>query len=374
MYDFRLITLSENLVTVDKSMFSCFTCIGFTQSRHIKDGNFKLGIDSMKTLLVLIGFFIWCPSVSANIVNPQQIYTYEQMQLDIQQLQKTYDGAMEVKVIGQTHFGHDIPAIKLGDGKDSVLLIGSHHGREWMTTSLLMAMLETYVSAYTKGTKVGPYETDMLRDVSIWFVPMHNPDGVDIQQQNIPLFFADQVFYMNEGKGDYSRWKANGVGVDLNRQYPAGWRALSGASSPSFQFYKGKRALESMEAQAITTFVDRIQPQMAVAYHSTGEEIYWNYHNGKNKQRDHSIASDISELTGYRLAKPPKRATGGGFTDWFITKYHKPALTIEICPPMVNSPPPLSTFPEVWRRNQYVGLKLVEEVKNLHKTHEEMEK
>jgi g-D-glutamyl-meso-diaminopimelate peptidase len=179
---------------------------------------------------------------------------------------------------------------------------------------------------------------------------------------------------MNGGKGDFSRWKANGVGIDLNRQYPAGWRALGGPNKPSFQFYKGTRPLQATEAKAITTFVNHIQPLIAVAYHSTGQEIFWNYHNGKNKQRDYSVASEISELTGYQLGMPPKKASGGGFTDWFITKYHRTALTIEISPPMVNSAPPLSAFPEVWRRNQFVGLKLVEEVLNVHKNKEEMKK
>jgi g-D-glutamyl-meso-diaminopimelate peptidase len=328
----------------------------------------------MKTLIFLVCFILYCPTAFANVVNPAQTYTYKQMELDIQQLQEIYGDAIEVKTIGKTHFGLEIPAIKLGEGQQNVLLVGSHHGREWITTSLLMTMLEAYVKAYTNGTKVGTYETDLLKDVSIWFVPMINPDGVQIQQQNVPLFFADQVFLMNDGKGDFSRWKANGVGVDLNRQYPAGWNSLGGPRAPSFQFYKGRSPLSAMEVQAITSFVDSIQPSIAVAYHSTGQEIYWNYHNGKNKQRDYSIANEIAELTGYQLARPPKKATGGGFTDWFITKYHRPALTIEVCPPMINSAPPLSAFPEVWERNQYVGLKLVEKVKNLHKSKEELKK
>ena len=32
---------------------------------------------------------------------------------------------------------------------------------------------------------------------------------------------------MNEGLENFERWKANGIGMDLNRQYPAGWKSLS---------------------------------------------------------------------------------------------------------------------------------------------------
>lgn len=333
-----------------------------------------LGMDEMKTLIFLICFLLYCPSAFANIVNSDQIYTYEQMQFDIQKLKETYDGVLEVTVIGQSYYGNDIPAIKIGKGEKNVVLIGAHHGREWLTSSLLMVMLENYARALTTGAKVGPFYPNMLNDVSIWIVPMLNPDGVKIQQRDIPVFFVDQLFLMNEGDSNFSRWKANGIGIDLNRQYPAGWRELKGPSTPTYQFYKGKRPFEALETQALAAFIDKIQPSISVAYHSTGQEIYWKYKNGKNEQRDYSIAEKIAQSTGYKLGKPPKKATGGGFTDWFITTYHHPALTIEICPPMINRAPPLSSFPEVWKRNQYVGMKLVNEVIELHKRDGHMEK
>lgn len=328
----------------------------------------------MKTLIFLICFLLYCPSAFASIVHSDRIYTFEQMQLDIQKLKETYEEELEVKVIGQSYYGKDIPAIKIGKGMKNVVLIGAHHGREWLTTSLLMVMLENYVRALTTGAEVGPFDSTILNEVSIWFIPMINPDGVTIQQQDIPLFFVDQLFLMNEGDANFSRWKANGIGIDLNRQYPAGWKELKGPPIPTYQFYKGKRPLEALETQALTTFIDQIQPSIGVAYHSTGQEIYWKYKNGKYEQRDYLIAKEIAQLTGYKLGKPPKKATGGGFTDWFITTYHRPALTIEICPPMVDRAPPLSSFPEVWERNQYVGMKLVNEVMELHKSEGQMEK
>lgn len=333
-----------------------------------------LGMDEMKTSIFLICFLLYCPSAFANLVNSDQIYTYEQMQFDIHKLKETYDGVLEVTVIGQSYYGNDIPAIKIGKGEKNVVLIGAHHGREWLTSSLLMVMLENYARALTTGAKIGPFDPHMLNDVSIWIVPMLNPDGVKIQQRDISVFFVDQLFLMNAGDSNFSRWKANGIGIDLNRQYPAGWRELKGPSTPAYQFYKGKRPFEALETQALAAFIDKIQPSISVAYHSTGQEIYWKYKNGKNEQRDYSIAEKIAQSTGYKLGKPPKKATGGGFTDWFITTYHRPALTIEICPPMVNRAPPLSSFPEVWKRNQYVGMKLVNEVIELHKRDGQMEK
>lgn len=54
---------------------------------------------------------------------------------------------------------------------------------------------------------------------------------------------------------------------------------------------------------------------------------------------------------------------GGGFTDWFITTYHRPALTIEISNLVGETNPPLSIFQKEWKRNRNVGIKIAKEAK-----------
>lgn len=316
-------------------------------------------------LFSLLLFF--STSVQAKIVDPSKIYTYEQFLSDVGSIKEAYGELVQIRTIGQTYFGNEILAIKIGTGKKNILFIGAHHGREWLTSSLLMVMLENYVHSYKNGEMYGPYDSSYLNEISIWFIPMLNPDGVLIQQNSVPKVFLDQVYLMNEGSHNFSRWKANGIGIDLNRQYPAGWDDLPITKYPSYQFYKGEKPLQAKEVVAITKFVNEIQPLIAVAYHSSGQEIYWNYHNRENTRRDREIAANIAELTGYTLGKPPKRAFGGGFTDWFITSKQRPALTIEICPTVEEGPPPITTFKEEWLRNQYVGFELIEEARKLIK-------
>jgi g-D-glutamyl-meso-diaminopimelate peptidase len=307
----------------------------------------------------------------AKIVKPNEPYSYDVLKRDLFKLNERYNKAIKIKKIGTTHFGRSIWAAKLGRGKKNIVLIGSHHGREWLTSMLLMKMMESYADAYEKGRKVGPYSTDVFNEVSIWFVPMLNPDGVTIQQNNLYLFPAKQqkrLLAMNKGSNNFERWKANGVGIDLNRQYPAGWEALSiKPAAPFYKFYKGKKPLEAQEVIFLTKFIKEIDPSIAVAYHSAGREVFWNYNNGRNLKRDKTIAKKISKLTGYKLAKPPKQAVGGGFTDWFITTYKRPAMTIEISYLVGETNPPLSVFQKEWQRNQYVGLMLAAEAKNLFK-------
>jgi g-D-glutamyl-meso-diaminopimelate peptidase len=298
---------------------------------------------------------------SPKVVNEDKPYTYSIMERDLAKIEERYKQVVEIKSIGTTHFGKSIWAVKLGTGKKNIVLIGTHHGREWLTSMLLMKMLETYAEAFQKEKKL----TSILNDVSIWFIPMLNPDGVDIQQNNLQNFSAldvNHLIRMNDGSVYFQSWKANGMGVDLNRQYPAGWEELEVEfNTPSSKFYKGTAPLEAKEVIALTQFIGKIKPLAAVAYHTAGREIFWKYKNGNNTKRDFAIAKKISNLTGYKLGKPVKEAVGGGFTDWFITTYHRPAMTIEISYLVGETNPPLSVFSTEWRRNKYVGLKLAEE-------------
>jgi len=326
----------------------------------------------MKKLIVILLFLsiLTHDIAAARFVDTNQAYSYENMEEDIVKIKKQYNEA-KVNQIGRTHFGRKIYAIKLGSGKRNIVLIGAHHGREWMTSMLLMKKLEEYAKAYQNQSDYGRFSTAILDEISIWFIPMVNPDGVAIQQNALHQFSNKHqklLLTMNDEQKSFERWKANGMGVDLNRQYPAGWKELKKQpKSPYYQFYKGKSPLEAKEVQAVTKFIHEIDPEIAVAYHSAGREVFWNYRNGKHLHRDKRIAKKISKLTGYKLGKPPKHATGGGFTDWFITKFHRPAMTIEISPLVGETSPPLSIFETEWERNKYVGLFLAKEAKNLKK-------
>jgi g-D-glutamyl-meso-diaminopimelate peptidase len=327
----------------------------------------------MKKIMILFCscYLLLASSTMASVVNPHQTYTYERMKADIWELEKKYEDDLTVKTIGYSHFGRRIFAVKLGKGEKNILLIGSHHGREWLTSALLMEMLETYTKSYQANGKVGPHSTDILDDVSIWFVPMLNPDGVTIQQGEIkkfPKYHRDNLVLMNMNSTDFSRWKANGMGIDLNRQYPVGWKNLANndVTIPTYQFYKGKKPISTHETKAIVKFTKKIKPLIAVSYHTAGREIFWNYNNGENKERDYNIAEKVATLTGYKLASPPKDAVGAGYTDWFISTFQRPALTLEISHLVGETSPPLEVFSEEWEKNKFIGMMLAKEAKNIN--------
>lgn len=324
-----------------------------------------------KLIWTLIIIFIAVPSTChANEVNPKVMYTYEALTEDIYQLSKQYPNLFTYKTLTTTTFGRKIWAIKLGNGKTSVLMHGAHHAREWMTSALLMRMLERYLEAYNQNQAIEGFNPKIFDKVSIWFVPMVNPDGVTLQQYGLhafPAYTHRTLMDMNEGSRDFARWKSNIHGIDLNRQYPANWENLKGVNSkPSYQFYKGTMPLEAEEVKALVAFTREINPEIAAAYHSSGNVIFWGYHQWglthttKFTDDYYTIAEKIADITNYELEEPAFHQQGGGFTDWFVEEFEKPAFTVEIGHLIENNSLPLDNFPSIWERNKTIGLFLAE--------------
>lgn len=164
-------------------------------------------------------------TVQASTVNTKVAYTYNTLTGDVRNLSKKYPDLITYHSLTTTSYGRKIWAIKLGNGDTSILLHGAHHAREWMTSALLMKMLETYADAYENNKTIRGINPAILDNVSIWFVPMVNPDGVTLQQYGayaFPAYIHAGLLEMNKGSYNFTRWKANLQGIDLNRQYPAG--------------------------------------------------------------------------------------------------------------------------------------------------------
>lgn len=295
-----------------------------------------------------------------NIVNPKQVYTYEQMKKDILQLERTYPDLIKTEIIGKSVDGRNIYAVKLGKGKEEIFINGAHHAREHMTTNLIMEMIDVYADYYTRNLTLDGYNVRKVLDqTSIWFVPMVNPDGVTlVQKGHKSAKNPNHVLKLNGYSTDFSGWKANIRGVDLNRQYPADWENVRNvASKPGPENYKGKQPLSEPEVIAIAKFTLEHNFKAAVAYHSSGEILYWYFNQGTAAMaRDKAIANKIASKTGYSLVPASKNPSGGGFTDWFIQEFKKPGFTPEISPHVGPKPVPLKNFDRIWKQNRSIGL------------------
>ncbi|WP_096272591.1 M14 family zinc carboxypeptidase [Paucisalibacillus globulus] len=307
-------------------------------------------------------------TIAKNIVNPRQVYSYEEMESDIFALAKNYPGLISWKTIGKSVNGRNLYAIKLGTGKTEVYFNASTHAREWLTTNLLMEMIDVYSQAYVKNQNYEGYNVKQILDnTSIWFVPMVNPDGVTLVQEG-PYRFSNPVelIRLNNGSTNFRSWKANIRGIDLNRQYPQEWSTITNNPGKPGPFnFKGYKPLTEPEAVALMNFSRAHNFKTEVAYHSSGELIYFgddvftpgSYMYNLSKK----VANMVSAKTGYRLMYTRGIPGGGTYTDFVQHEMNRVALTPEISPYVGNKPIPVSSFDSIWKKNNTVGLMIAKE-------------
>lgn len=288
-------------------------------------------------------------------------YTYEDMLLDIGYLQLKYPDIIKTEIIGFTEWGFPIYSIILGKGETAVMINGAHHGREYATVPVIMKMMNHYAQLYEANKSVKPYGKvkKLLNKVSIHFVPMLNVDGVKITQGQLDYVKKEVKNGLKKmlPKGvTLESWKSNAKGVDLNRNYPADWEREE--QDYSYMNSRGKEAAEAKEVQALMDYCEKYDFKASIAYHNAGEVIFWHYfQNQKNEKRDYAYTKELSKLTGYRII--PKRQTtkpSGGFKDWFIKEYKRPAWTIEIGTTVNQKPLGEKEMLKAYEKNQYVGL------------------
>jgi beta-N-acetylhexosaminidase len=129
-------------------------------------------------------------------------------------------------VIGRSIEGRPIRALRVGSPRAprKVLVVGAIHGDE------LAGLAVTRLLRRLRPP----------RGVQLWLVDDLNPDGAA------------------------ARTRQNAHGVDLNRNFPYGWRA---AGRPFDTYYPGPRALSEPESRAAAGLVDRLRPELSIWYH-----------------------------------------------------------------------------------------------------------
>ena len=263
-------------------------------------------------------------------VVPTNVYSYEQMIEDMETLRSQYPDVVTVASIGTTELGRDIPVIRIGDlnARYHLLLQGAIHGREHLTAWLLMAMTDYWLDHGILG----------YGDVCYHIIPMTNPDGVIISQTGI-MNDVQQEIYLSDKENGYTtrsessyaeRWKANGEGIDINRNFPDGWELIDDRTGPSSQQYQGRKPFCAAEAVALRGYTLKYAFDATISYHATGSLIYYSYGEKEPVNTESkSLARAVREISGYDLASS-NGIDGAGYKDWVIDTLEIPSLTIEI--------------------------------------------
>jgi protein MpaA len=124
-------------------------------------------------------------------------------------------------VIGHSVEGRPIDAVHVGGNGPVVLVVGCIHGNECAALPVVRAL-----------------EHARPRGEDLWVIPEGDPDGAAHDE------------------------RLNAHGVDLNRNFPKGWRP--GARDG---YYPGPRALSEPESRALLGFIRRLRPAITVWFH-----------------------------------------------------------------------------------------------------------
>jgi len=316
-----------------------------TANPGLVSNNLKIG----ETIIIPFG----------SIVPTNISYTSDFLDMNIFSMQVVYP-FLEFGTIGQSTLGRPIRYIRFGKGPREVFYNASFHANEWINTPLLMKFLEILSKSYVNNLNVFGYPAKYLfENTSLYIVPMVNPDGVDLVTGNYPensqIVQNTKRISQNYPNIPYpSGWKANIVGTDLNLQFPAGWEEAKrikfeqGFTSPAPRDFVGSGPLTAPEAIAIYNFTLSHNFRLAIAYHTQGKIIYWQFQD-YTPQESRNIVRAFSEVSGYSPEETPYNSSFAGYKDWFIQNYSKPGFTIEAG--IGENPLPISQFDEIYKDN-----------------------
>lgn len=262
--------------------------------------------------------------------------------MDIYQIvTKFYETAeTEKTVIGKSALGRKLYAVKIGEGKPVGIAQYAIHGREYVTA---MLALEQYKIGLFKG--------------SCWLVPLANPDGALLSQKGLDSVakknVAKRLLSLNNGERDFSLWKANARGVDLNVNFDAEWgKGAKNVKTAGAENYIGAKPFSEPETLALKEFTEKITPDYTVSYHTKGEEIYWYFYQSmRTCPRDKRLACALSLSTGYPLAYA--KGSVGGYKDWCIQSLKIPSFTVEAGADCYEHPLGSEAVEDIIAKNKY---------------------
>ena len=285
--------------------------------------------------------------VTWRVLNGKQNYDYSTMVQDIRTLQAIYPFLVN-ESIGNSVLEKGIPALTIGNGKKRVHFNASFHANEWITTPVVMTFLNDYLLSLTNNGSIrGLYTLPLYNQTSLIIVPMVNPDGVDLVLNGPPEdeTIRSNLIEWNKGSTDFSDWKANINGVDLNDQFPAEWELERerNPKTPGPRDYGGESPLSQPESIAMAELTVERDFAHVLAFHTQGQVIFWGFM-GLEPPETEQLVNEFARVSGYEPVQTIE--SYAGYKDWFIQDWRRPGFTVELG--LGKNPLPISQFDEIY--------------------------
>jgi zinc carboxypeptidase len=253
--------------------------------------------------------------------------------------EKTIEGRDQVGV----EIARDVN--RTDDGRPTVVYFGLHHAREWPSGEVTMEFAHDLAEHY--GTD--PRITAILDSTRVVIVPVVNPDGFIVSRgEDGAAPAGDDAMRRKNCRAVTPEEEAmacvDRTGVDLNRNYGAGWGGAGASSSPSSDAYRGTGPFSEPESQSVHEFMRTRQVMHVQSTHNVVGEVLRQpgFHDYGELSPDEDImkplgdkmgeASGYDSLLGYELYD-----VHGATEDWDYIEQGAMGYTIELGP---NDPTP----------------------------------
>lgn len=266
------------------------------------------------------------PIMGVRVHAPDAWWPTECVEAEIAKLTADFSGRARSETIGRgAHKGLAITALRLGDpAAPTLVLVGCIHAGESGPELILPALRKLLERA-----KEGSALAQALTRVGVFAVPVLNPDERDRLLSGHPTYL-----------------RTSPQGIDLNRNFPAGWDEVSpsyGTTSaePGSWTYRGAFPLSAVEARALHDALAGVRVAAVLSYHwlysLTGPEL------GRPtapadpvlKGRQSALAAawfaGLGKLPYPAPVKPSvlDASPGGSLITWAQESLHVPAFEVE---------------------------------------------
>ncbi|HEV2062633.1 MAG TPA: M14 family zinc carboxypeptidase, partial [Solirubrobacteraceae bacterium] len=276
-------------------------------------------------------------------------------------LQNYYD---ELDALAEEHPGHvrklvlpqqslegrDITGVEIAkhvnradDGRPVAAFFGVHHAREWPSGEVNMEFAIDLAESFGSDPRI----TALLERVRVIIVPVVNPDGFVTSRGSVEASPSgtDPMHRRNcrptnaNDEGVPCPLRGSDDGVDLNRNYGAGWGGYGASNRPSSDTYRGAGPFSEPESQAVHELSQRRQ---IMHVQSTHNIVGWVLRQpgfadyGAHTPDEHimkPLGDQMGEATGYdSLLGTDLYPVHGATEDWNYIAQGAMGYTIELGP------------------------------------------
>ncbi len=326
--------------------------------------------------LELLGYGVEEFDPVTTLASPDEGYTtYAELLGVVNQVVADHPGIASRSVIGRSHEGRDLVAVKISDNvrvdedEPEVLFVHAQHAREHLTVEMAVYLMRQLTDGYGSDARI----TRLVQDREIWILPNVNPDGSEYDMAGST--------WRNWRKNRQPNAGSSAVGTDLNRNWDYRWGCCGGSSgSPSSITYRGPAPESAPEVRVIADFVrGRVvggeqQITTAIDFHTYSELVLWPFGytysdvvNGmdRTEYRTHAaLGRHMAQANGYTPQQSSDLyITDGSISDWLWGDQRIVNFTYEMYPRSAAGGgfyPPSSVIARETARNREAVLRLLD--------------